>query len=141
MAKLENTIITPWQNDNNYAITKSGVEKQDEFTLEDYLDNPSAGSANLKDTGMQFLSQTYLGKVQNYINDLTGNNYSNPKNYHLRPTAENHPMQSEGKTLENEVLIESGSKSEILVFSIRKTDFIFDHIISIGLKSGLYGGR
>ena len=67
--------------------------------------------------------------------------YSNPKNYHLRPTAENHPMQSEGKTLENEVLIESGSKSEVLVFSIRKTDFIFDHIISIGLKSGLYGSR
>ena len=82
MAKLENTIITPWQNDNNYAITKSGVEKQDEFTLEDYLDNPSAGSANLKDTGMQFLSQTYLGKVQNYINDLTGNNDSNES---LRP--------------------------------------------------------
>ncbi|MDD7184135.1 MAG: hypothetical protein PUH54_00440, partial [Oscillospiraceae bacterium] len=47
--------------------------------------------------------------------------YSNPKNYHLRPTAENHPMQSEGKTLENEVLIESGSKSEVLVFSICKT--------------------
>ena len=82
MAKLENTIITPWQNDNNYAITKSGVEKQDEFTLEDYLDNPSAGSVNLKDTGMQFLSQTYLGKVQNYINDLTGNNDSNES---LRP--------------------------------------------------------
>ena len=50
-------------------------------------------------------------------------------------------MQSEGRTLENAVLIETGSKSEFLVFSIRKTDFIFDHIISIGLKSGLYGGR
>lgn len=68
-------------------------------------------------------------------------NYSNPKKYHLKPTAENHPMQSEGIILENAVLIESGSKSEVLVFNIRKTDFIFDHIISIGLKSGLYGGR
>ena len=82
MAKLENTIITPWQSDNNYAITKSGVEKQDEFTLEDYLDNPSAGSANLKDTGLQFLSQTYAGKIQNYVNGLTGNSSDNGS---LRP--------------------------------------------------------
>lgn len=82
MAKLENTIITPWQSDNDYAITKSGVEKQDEFTLEDYLDNPSAGSANLKDTGLQFLSQTYVGKIQNYISGL---NEKSNDNGSLRP--------------------------------------------------------
>ena len=30
---------------------------------------------------------------------------------------------------------------ELRAFHFHKRDFIFDHIISIGLKSGLYGGR
>ena len=68
-------------------------------------------------------------------------NYSNPINCYLKPTAENQPMQSDDVILEKAVLMASGSIEISLILIIRKIDFIFDHIISIGLKSGLYGGK
>ena len=67
--------------------------------------------------------------------------YSNPTNYCLKPTAENHPIQSDDVILEKAVLMASESIEISLILIIRKIDFIFDHIISIGLKSGLYGGK
>ena len=67
--------------------------------------------------------------------------YSNPINCHLKPTAENQPTQSDDVILEKAVLMAFWSIEKFLILIIRKTDFIFDHIISIGLKSGLYGGK
>lgn len=79
--KFRNVKITPWQvstktnkewEDNPLGITKSGVDKQDEITLEDALDNPdlvswdNAGSI-LKNTGLQLLSQTYVGRIYSTI--------------------------------------------------------------------------
>ena len=67
--------------------------------------------------------------------------YSNPTNYRLKPTAENQPTQSDDVIFRKAVLIASVSIEISLIFIVRKTDFIFDHSISIGLKSGLYAGR
>lgn len=43
--------------------------------------------------------------------------------------------------LEKAVLIALRSIVLSLILSIRKTDLIFNHIISIGLKSELYGDK
>ena len=63
--------------------------------------------------------------------------YSNPINYCLKPTAENQPIQSDAVIFKKAVLIASVSIEISLTFLVRKIDFIFDHIISIGLRSGL----
>jgi len=52
------------------------------------------------------------------------NTYSNPINYHLKPTAENQPIQSEDVILEKAVLMASGNIEISLILIIRKTDFI-----------------
>ncbi len=54
---------------------------------------------------------------------------------------ENHPAQSLGVTLEKAISTPDFKSDKARIFSFRKTDFILDHIFSIGLKSGLYGGR
>ena len=50
-------------------------------------------------------------------------------------------MQSNNVIFKKAVLMVSKSIETSLIFILRKIDFIFDHIISIGLKSGLYGGK
>ena len=74
---LEEVQITPWELDNNFGITKSSVDKQDEYTLEDLTDNYKSAIGNfngktLLNTGLQFLSQTYVGQAVNYVKGQLG---------------------------------------------------------------------
>lgn len=74
---LEEVQITPWELDNNFGITKSSVDKQDEYTLEDLTDNYKSAIGNfngktLLNTGLQFLSQTYVGQAANYVKGQLG---------------------------------------------------------------------
>ena len=57
------------------------------------------------------------------------------------PHALNQPMQSDCKTQLKADFMASGKRETFLIFSFRNIALIFDHIFSIGLKSGLYGGR
>ena len=53
----------------------------------------------------------------------------------------NHPKQSSFRIKEKAFLITSGRSEADLTFIFLKIDLIFEHIFSIGLKSGLYGGK
>ena len=53
----------------------------------------------------------------------------------------NQPLQSDGRTQLKTDFMASAKRETFLIFSFRNIAFIFDHIFSIGLKSGLYGGR
>ena len=57
------------------------------------------------------------------------------------PHALNQPLQSDCRTQLKADFMASAKRETFLIFSFRNIAFIFDHIFSIGLKSGLYGGR
>lgn len=71
---LREVQLTPWMLDNDAAITKSSVEEQDNFSLEDWAENPKSGNflTGLTNTGLQALSQTYYGQVEDYIKGELG---------------------------------------------------------------------
>ena len=58
-----------------------------------------------------------------------------------RHYARNHPLQSFVLTASKAAFTASGSSDAIRIFLFLRMDFIFDHIFSIGFKSGLYGGK
>ena len=50
-------------------------------------------------------------------------------------------MQSVGRIVENPFEIADGNSDAIRIFSFLKNALSFDHIFSIGFRSGLYGGK
>ena len=67
--------------------------------------------------------------------------YSTPRNQQGIPAAENQPAQSDGRIRGKASAIPCGSRDNNLIFSLRRTALILDHIFSIGFKLGLYAGR
>ena len=53
----------------------------------------------------------------------------------------NHPRQSDDVTFLIALSTALGSNVITLTFHERRQLFAFDHILSIGFRSGLYGGR
>ena len=50
-------------------------------------------------------------------------------------------MQSVGRIVKNPFEIADGNSDAIRIFSFLKNALSFDHIFSIGFRSGLYGGK
>ena len=67
--------------------------------------------------------------------------YSNPTNYCPIKQESNHPEQSLAEIKLKAVSTEDFKSEADLAFNLRRTDLILDHIFSMGLKSGLYGGK
>ena len=67
--------------------------------------------------------------------------YSNSQNYRQYPSALNQPTQSRWLTHKSAQETVLGKSSAVRHFHLRKSAFTFDHSISIGFISGLYGGR
>jgi len=75
--------VTPWQKDNSSAITKSEVDKQDELSLEDFLDGDegaTAGAALSSQLG-QLITQNGIYTAVNNI----GNAIKNEEPESVRP--------------------------------------------------------
>ena len=75
--------VTPWQKDNSSAITKSEVDKQDELSLEDFLDGDEGASAGaaLSSQLSQLITQN---GIYTAINNL-GNAIKNEEPESVRP--------------------------------------------------------
>ena len=67
--------------------------------------------------------------------------YSNPQNYRQYPSTLNQPTQSRWLTHKSAQETVLGKSSAVRHSHLRNSAFTFDHSISIGFISGLYGGR
>lgn len=67
--------------------------------------------------------------------------YSNSPNHRQYPSALNQPTQSRWLTHKKAQETVLGKSSAVRHSHLRKSAFTFDHSISIGFISGLYGGR
>ena len=85
---------------------------------------------------MHIIKILYQGSTTPHVK-----NYSNFPNYRQYPSALNQPTQSRWLTHKSAQETVSGKSSAVRHFHLRKSAFTFDHSISIGFISGLYGGR